>query len=410
MDNSHKTSLSKEQKRVIASTATGFSFENMDFNFMSFALTSIIASLGISTTEAGWINTITNLGMLVGGLFFGILSDKYGRVKIFSYTIFIFAGATALMYFANNLTMVYILRFLVGFGEGGEYGAGMALIAEYFSEKHYGRMTAIASIGGQLGGILAAILSAIILPRFGWHMLFLIGVFPVVLAFFIRRNLKESKVFLENQQKEDKPKVSFKRLFETPRMAAQTLGLIFMLVVQCGGYYGLMNWLPTIVQKQLGITVQGSSLWMVSTIIGMCIGMLVFGNVLDYFGPRKSFGCFLIGAAFVIYALIRARNMIELVILGAIVGFFANGMYGGYGAIMNYLYPTDISATANNFIMNVGKAIGSFSTVVIGFLMSKYSMGVVMGFLSAMYLLSFVVMLLIPGLKEMTKKLKELHN
>ena len=335
MNKSSQTSLSSAQKRVIASTATGFSFENMDFNFMSFALTSIIASLGISTTEAGWINTITNLGMLVGGLFFGILSDKYGRVKIFSYTIFIFAGATALMYFANNLTMVYILRFLVGFGEGGEYGAGMALIAEYFSEKHYGRMTAIASIGGQLGGILAAILSAIILPRFGWHMLFLIGVFPVVLAFFIRRNLKESKVFLENQQKEDKPKVSFKRLFETPRMAAQTLGLIFMLVVQCGGYYGLMNWLPTIVQKQLGITVQGSSLWMVSTIIGMCIGMLVFGNVLDYFGPRKSFSCFLIGAAFVIYALIRARNMIELVILGAIVGFFANGMYGGYGAIMN---------------------------------------------------------------------------
>lgn len=177
-----------------------------------------------------------------------------------------------------------------------------------------------------------------------------------------------------------------------------------MLIVQTGGYYGLMNWLPTIVQKQLGITVRGSSLWMVATIIGMCIGMLVFGNILDYFGPRKSFGCFLIGAAFVIYALIQARNMIELVILGAIVGFFANGMYGGYGAIMTYLYPADISATANNLIMNVGKAVGSFSTIVIGFLMSKYSMNVVMGFLSVMYLLSFVVMLLIPGLREMGKK------
>lgn len=105
-----------------------------------------------------------------------------------------------------------------------------------------------------------------------------------------------------------------------------------------------------------------------------------------------------------IYALIQARNMIELVILGAIVGFFANGMYGGYGAIMTYLYPADISATANNLIMNVGKAVGSFSTIVIGFLMSKYSMNVVMGFLSVMYLLSFVVMLLIPGLREMGKK------
>lgn len=80
------------------------------------------------------------------------------------------------------------------------------------------------------------------------------------------------------------------------------------------------------------------------------------------------------------------------------------GLYGGYGAIMTYLYPADISATANNLIMNVGKAVGSFSTIVIGFLMSKYSMNVVMGFLSVMYLLSFVVMLLIPGLKEMGKK------
>ena len=96
-----------------------FLLKNMDFNFMSFALTSVIASLGITTTQAGMINTITNLGMLLGGLIFGILSDKYGRVKIFSYTIFIFAGATALMYFANSFTMVCILRFLVGFGEGG---------------------------------------------------------------------------------------------------------------------------------------------------------------------------------------------------------------------------------------------------------------------------------------------------
>ncbi len=58
-----------------------------------------------------------------------------------------------------------------------------------------------------------------------------------------------------------------------------------MVVVQTGGYYGLMNWLPTIVQKQLGITVQGSSsIWMISTIVGMCIGMLIFGNILDHLG------------------------------------------------------------------------------------------------------------------------------
>ena len=406
MNNSSKPILSKEQKLVIASTATGFSFENMDFNFMSFALSSIIASLGISTVQAGWITTITQWGVLLGGLLFGLLSDKYGRIKIFSYTIFIFAAGTALMYFAHNITTIYILRFLIGLGNGGEYGVGMALIAEHFAAKQYGRVSSVAAIGGQLGSILAAVLSALILPRLGWHVLFLVGIFPVILAFFIRRNLKESDTFITNQQKEDKPKVSFKRLFSTPKLSMQTLGLICMVVVQAGGYFGLMNWLPTIVQKQLGISVRGSSLWMISTIIGMCIGMLVFGNILDRLGPQKSFGLFLFGAALVIYILVRARNMVELLILGAIVGFFANGMYGGYGAIINYLYPIDIVATANSFIMNIGKFIGSFSTVVIGFLMSKLSIEGVMAFLSIMYLVSFAIMMFLPGLKTMTKELR----
>jgi len=241
MNNSSKPSLSKEQKFVIASTATGFSFENMDFNFMSFALSSIIASLGISTVQAGWITTITQWGVLLGGLLFGLLSDKYGRIKIFSYTIFIFAAGTALMYFAHNITTIYILRFLIGLGNGGEYGVGMALIAEHFAAKQYGRVSSVAAIGGQIGSILAAVLSALILPRLGWHVLFLVGVFPVILAFFIRRNLKESDIFITNQQKEDKPKVSFKRLFSTPKLSMQTLGLICMVIVQAGGYFVRIN-------------------------------------------------------------------------------------------------------------------------------------------------------------------------
>ena len=87
--------------------------------FLSFSLASIIAQLHISSGQAGLIGSLTNIGMLVGGAIFGILGDRYGRVRIFSYTIFIFALATAAMYFARSLPIIYLMRFLAGIGAGG---------------------------------------------------------------------------------------------------------------------------------------------------------------------------------------------------------------------------------------------------------------------------------------------------
>lgn len=109
-----------------------------------------------------------------------------------------------------------------------------------------------------------------------------------------------------------------------------------------------------------------------------------------------------------VYMLILAHNMFALIIIGAIVGFFSNGMFGGYGAVISCLYPTEIRSTANNIIVNVGRAIGGFSSVVIGILMDYYNLMVVMGFLSALYLLSFIIMISLPGLKELgLKKVKK---
>ena len=177
-----------------------------------------------------------------------------------------------------------------------------------------------------------------------------------------------------------------------------------MMTVQIAGYFGLMNWLPTIVQKQLNLNVSGSSLWMISTIIGMSIGMMTFGSIFDKFGPRRAFAIFLIGSAVMVYTLSLAKNMETLLLIGAVVGFFSNGMFGGYGAVISRLYPTEVRSSANNIIVNVGRAIGGFSSVVIGILMDHYTLAVVMGFLSALYIISFAVMISLPGLRELTRK------
>lgn len=404
MDNT--SSMSTNQKWVLASMSSGFLLENMDVMFLSFSLSEIIAQMHISSAAGGWIGTFTNLGMFFGGALFGLLGDRIGRVKTFSYTIFLFAIATGLTYFAHNITALYALRFLAGIGAGGEYGVGIALIAENFQANQIGRASSVAAVGGQIGSIVAALLAAWIIPAYGWNTLFLFGVVPVVLTYFVRRHVKESDEFLAAHKKaeETSEKISFGRLFETPRLALQTLGLMLMTIVQIAGYFGLMNWLPSIVQKKQGLSVSGSSYWMIATIVGMSIGMMVFGTIMDKIGPRWAFGIFLLGSAVVVFAIVNVTSYWAMLLAGALTGFFSNGMFGGYGAVISQLYPTEIRSTANNLIMNTGRAIGGFSSVIIGALMDHYNLYVVMGFLSALYIISFLVMISLPGLREIQAK------
>lgn len=404
MDNT--SSMSTNQKWVLASMSSGFLLENMDVMFLSFSLSEIIAQMHISSAAGGWIGTFTNLGMFFGGALFGLLGDRIGRVKTFSYTIFLFAIATGLTYFAHNITALYALRFLAGIGAGGEYGVGIALIAENFQANQIGRASSVVAVGGQIGSIVAALLAAWIIPAYGWNTLFLFGVVPVVLTYFVRRHVKESDEFLAAHKKaeETSEKISFGRLFETPRLALQTLGLMLMTIVQIAGYFGLMNWLPSIVQKKQGLSVSGSSYWMIATIIGMSLGMMVFGTIMDKIGPRWAFGIFLLGSAVVVFAIVNVTSYWAMLLAGALTGFFSNGMFGGYGAVISQLYPTEIRSTANNLIMNTGRAIGGFSSVIIGALMDHYNLYVVMGFLSALYIISFLVMISLPGLREIQAK------
>lgn len=393
--------MTKYQKKVLFSTSAGIALENMDIMFLAFSLSSIITTFGISSTLAGFISTITNLGMLVGGIFFGLMADRFGRVKVFSYTVLLFSIASVLMYFASNIYLVYLFRFIAGIGAGGEYGACMALLSESISKKHLGIATSIAGVGAQVGAALAAILASFIIPTLGWEMLYVIGVLPIFMVLYIRRDLKEPEAFHDNQKEQKSSRLA--DLFATKELALQTFGLSIMVTVQIAGYFGLMNWLPSIMQQRLNLSVSGSSLWMVCTILGMSLGMLTFGTIMDKIGPQIAFAIFLLFSSVSVYLLILATNKFTLVAAAMIVGYFINGMYGGYGAIISSLYPTTIRATANNFIMNLGRAIGGFSSILIGFLIDHYSLTAVMLFLTIIYLISLSVVLLLPGMRQLQK-------
>lgn len=394
-----------EKNKILVQRAAiiGSGTDDLTNMFLSLSLSSIIIDLGINNTQAGSISTVTNFGMLLGGLIFGYLADKYGTLKLFKITLLLFSIATASMFFASNMTMIYVLRFLAGIGTGGEYGIAISLLAKVTPASRMGKMSAYNGVAGMVGNILAALLASIILPMFGWNYLFLLGLLPLLIVAWVHFNVSDEilEASIETPvSSEKKEKASYKELFKTPKLARQTLALMFMAIVQIGGYFGLMNWLPQIMQQSLGLTVSGSSLWMISTILGMSLGMLFFGRALDTFGPRVSYGVFLLASAAAVFLFALVKNEFAMLIGGALVGFFVNGMFAGYGAIVSKLYPSHVHSMANNLVINVGRAIGGFSSIIIGFLMDIGNVTTVMTYLSLSYLASFAVMMTI---KEFTK-------
>ncbi|MEB2281286.1 MFS transporter [Lysinibacillus xylanilyticus] len=381
---------------MVASVA-GLTLEGMDIMFISFAMTMIIAEFNIDFATGGLISSVTNIGMLLGGIIFGVLADKYGRVKVFTYTVLLFAIGTALTGLATNIEQIYIYRFIAGLGAGGEYGIGMALVAEAWPKNKQGRASSYVSVGAQYGVILAALLSAIILPTLGWRALFFVGVVPVIFAFIVRKNLEESPEWLAAQKnkKIDKQheKGKLAQLFETPRTLMTTMSLIVMATVQIAGYNGLMIWLPSMLQKSQGLSVSSSALWTISTAVGMIIGMLTFGRFMDRFGAKRAFGFFLLASACAVFLYSYATGSVAILIGGAIVGFFSNGMFAGYGALISSFYPVQIRSTATNTIFNFGRAIGGFSPIFVGYILQSYDMTVVMIYLAALYCISFIMML-----------------
>ncbi len=114
---------------------------------------------------------------------------------------------------------------------------------------------------------------------------------------------------------------------------------------------------------------------------------------MDRFGAKRAFGIFLLASACAVFLYSFATGAAAILIGGAIVGFFSNGMFAGYGALISSFYPVQIRSTATNTIFNFGRAIGGFSPIFVGYILQSYDMTIVMIYLAILYCISFIVML-----------------
>jgi MFS family permease len=395
-DTAGPATVDRDAIKALIGSALGYAMDGFDLLILGFMLRMITTDLGLSPAQGASLVTATLIGAVLGGILFGMLSDRIGRVRVLTYTIVVFAVFTGLCGLAQGYYDLLIYRTLAGLGLGGEFGIGMALVAEAWPPGMRARASSYVGLGWQLGVLAAAIVTPMLLPVIGWRGMFMLGIFPAVAAYFIRKTLHEPEVFV--QKSKDHPKESALHLLvnnaETTKIS---LGMIILCSVQNFGYYGVMIWLPGYLSSRFGFALTQSAVWTMVTIAGMAVGIFTFGHIADRIGRRPAFFSYMIGAAIMVVVYSRLTDPIALLIAGAVMGFFVNGMLGGYGALISELYPTAARATAQNVLFNVGRAVGGFGPVMVGYVASVYSFETAIAMLAALYILDVLAMwLLIP--------------
>jgi MFS family permease len=370
--------------------------DGFDLLILGFMLEPISADLGLDRAQAAGLVTWTLIGAVGGGLLFGVLSDRYGRVRVLSWSILVFALFTGLCAFARGYGDLLLYRTLAGFGLGGEFGLGMALVAETWPAGMRARACSYVGLGWQAGVLMAALLAPALLPHIGWRGVFLVGVIPSLVAFAIRRHVEEPEIFRAAAQKRDLT-APLRLLVADAATTRASLGMVILCTVQNFGYYGLMVWLPTYLSSQFGFSLSKSALWTIFTVVGMAAGVLVFGHMADRYGRRPAFVTFQLGAFSMVLLYAQLSDPWALLVAGAVMGLFVNGMIGGYGALLSELYPTEARATAENVLFNIGRGIGGWGPVVIAALAARYSFGHAIALLAGIYLVDIAAtLLLIP--------------
>jgi MFS family permease len=174
------------------------------------------------------------------------------------------------------------------------------------------------------------------------------------------------------------------------------VGILVLTSVQNFGYYGIMTWLPTYLSDRFGYSLTKSSLWTAVTVLGMAAGVVGFGLLADRIGHRRSFWIFQACAAISVLAYSQLSSAVPLLIGGAVMGAFANGMIGGYGALTAELYPAAVRSTAQNVLFNAGRAVGGLAPVVVAYIAGRHGFATAIGLLSVIYVIDMGAMLLIP--------------
>jgi MFS family permease len=351
---------------------------------------------------SGLATAVFMIGWATGGLFFGITGDRWGRARTMLLTILvysIFTGFTALSVYWWDF-MIY--RFITGMGVGGEFAAGVALLAEVMPARARPYALGLLQALSALGNITGSLLSGVILD---WRWLFVVGIAPALMVIVVRRRLQEPETWKKAQEEspagagaatagppsegiregQPPPPVhqrmgSISEMLTDPRWRYHTIIGVLLALAGVIGLWGVGFWtfelVSLVLRGQNYDTAEINRVRAIGTAlqdVGAFFGIYVFSLVAARVGRRPAFaGAFVLAlaATWLVFGTLRQESDVYWML--PLLGFCNLMVFGGYAIYFPELYPTRLRSTGTGFCYNVARYLAALGPFTLGYLFIMY--------------------------------------
>ena len=346
-----------EQRHVVAACFLGWTLDAFDFFLLVFVLKDIAQEFNTQITEVTFAILLTLAMRPVGAYLFGRAADRWGRrptlmVNILLYSFIEFASG-----FAPSLTVLLVLRAIFGIAMGGEWGVGASLTMESIPPHARGFVSGLLQSGYPTGYFLASIVYGVLFQYIGWRGMFMVGVIPALLVFYIRRSVPESPSW--------KPTTASSNTASILK-SHWRLGIYAVLLMTAFNFFshGTQDLYPTFLQVQHGFGPHEVGLIAVIYNVGAIIGGISFGSLSERFGRRRIIIIAAVLSLVVLPLWAFAASAVWLAIGAFLMQVMVQGAWGVIPVHLNELSPDDSRGTFPGFVYQLGNLIASFNATL----------------------------------------------
>jgi MFS family permease len=412
-DVSRLRDISPQQWKSGIAAWLGWLFDGLDMHLYTLVAAPFVMQLlgAVSTSDplvkekSSWIQAAFLVGWALGGGFFGRAGDLLGRSRALSLTILTYAMFTGLSFFAQTWWQLLIFRFLAALGIGGEWAVGSSLLSETWPKRWRPWVAAVLQTGVNIGVLIACLAVGLLAP-YPKRCVFLVGILPALIVFWIRRSVPEPQ---EWQAAKDRAKDRPPGIAELFKGDVRRITLLTSLVCATSltAWWAFMFWnqqhlrnLPSLADWAPEKRDQLVS-FAFSIVIAVSMGGNFFGAWLArWLGFRWAISLMCLGfflAMFGSYCV--PRDHVSLMWWTPSVGFFS-GVFGLFTMYLPPLFPTLLRTTGAGFCYNIGRIAAAVGTVVFGLYAQVGDFRLALFYDGFLFLPAMAVALLMPESKH----------